>query len=119
MFVSLLVNWLLSALLLLLIARFLPGFEMAGFVPALIAVVVIGLVSATLGLLLRALAFPLTVLTLGLFSLVINALVLKAAAALLPGFSIRGFSPALIAAVLLALLHVALRYAVSANPAWV
>ncbi len=119
MFPHLLVNWLLSALLLLVIAHLLPGFELAGLVPALVAVVVIGLINAALGLFLRALTLPLTMATLGVFSLVINALVLKAAAALLPGFSIRGFVPALLAALLLALLHVALRYAVAGNPAWV
>jgi putative membrane protein len=119
MLANVVLNWLLSALLLLVIASFLPGFELAGPVPALIAVVVIGLVNATLGLVLRAIAFPLTVLTLGLFALVINALVLKAAAALLPGFSIRGFSPALVAALMLALLHVVLRYSIAGNPAWV
>jgi putative membrane protein len=75
--------------------------------------------NATLGLVLRAIAFPLTVVTLGLFSLVVNALLLKAAAALLPGFSIRGFSPALIAALLLALLRVVLTVAAAGNPAWV
>ena len=118
MLANLMLNWLLSALVLLVIAHFLPGFELAGLVPALIAVVVIGLINATLGLVLTALAFPLTVLTLGLFALVVNALVLKAAAALLPGFSIRGFSPALIAALVLALLHLVLRYSIAANPAW-
>ncbi len=119
MLANLLIAWLLSALLLLVIAHILPGFELAGLVPALIAVVVVGLINATLGLILRAIAFPLTVLTLGLFSLVINALVLKAAAALLPGFSIRGFSPALIAAILLALLHLMLTYSIVGNPVWV
>lgn len=119
MLANLVVNWLLSALLLLVIAHLLPGFEMAGLVPALIAVVVIGLMNATLGLVLKAIALPLTVLSLGLFSLIINALLLKAAAALLPGFSIRGFAPALIAAVLLALLRVVLSVAVAGNPAWV
>ena len=119
MLANLVLNWLLSALLLLVIAHLLPGFEMAGLVPALIAVVVIGLMNATLGLALRAIAFPLTVVSLGLFSLVINALLLKAAAALLPGFSIRGFSPVLIAAVLLALLRVVLTVAGTGNPAWV
>ena len=101
--------------MLLVIAHLLPGFEMAGLVPALIAVVVIGLMNAILGLVLS----PLTVVSLGLFSLGINALLLKAAAGLLPGFSIRGLSPAPIAAILLALLRVVLTVAVAGNPAWV
>ncbi len=113
---QLILNWLLSALLLLLIANFLPGFRITGAGMALIAVIVIGLVNATLGLLLRIVAFPLTLVTFGLFVLVINAIVLKIAAALMPGFSIRGFFPAFVAAILLSLLHVLLRFTFHALP---
>lgn len=118
MLAHILVNWLLSALLLLVIAQILPGFEISGFASALVAVLVVGLVGATLGVLLRMVAFPLTALTFGLFLLVIDAIVLKVASAVLPGFSIRGFSPALVAAFLLALLHLLLRVPVAANSAW-
>jgi putative membrane protein len=117
---NILLNWLLGALLLLLVANFLPGFQIAGFGSALVAVIVIGLINATLGVLLRFIAFPLTVLTVGLFLVVINAIVLKVAAALMPGFSIRGFSPAVVAALLLSLLHLLLRYTVyNGRPSWV
>jgi putative membrane protein len=116
MLAHLLLDWVLSAFLLLLIAQLLPGFHIAGVGSALIAVIVVGLINATLGLLLRIIAFPLTLLTFGLFLLVINAIVLKIAAALMPGFSIRGFFPAFIAALLLSLLHVLLRYTLHAQP---
>jgi putative membrane protein len=99
------VHWLLSliltAVLLLAIAHLVRGFELDGFGAAVIAAVVIGFVNATLGLVLRILTFPLTLLTFGLFLLALNAMMLKLAAALVPGFRIRGCWPALLAAVLL------------------
>jgi len=100
------VHWLLSliltAALLVAIAHLVRGFELDGFRAALVAAIVIGFVNATLGLVLRILTFPLTIVTFGLFLLVINAMMLKLAAALVPGFRIRGCWPALLAALLLA-----------------
>ena len=69
-----LAHWVLSALCLLLVAHFVPGFVVSGFGTALIAAVVIGLVNGTLGMLLKIVTFPLTILTFGIFWLVINAL---------------------------------------------
>ncbi|HVX67479.1 MAG TPA: phage holin family protein [Bryobacteraceae bacterium] len=112
----LLLNWILSALILLLLAQLLPGFRIAGAGSALVAVVLIALINATLGLAMRAVAFPLTLITFGLFILVIDAIVLKIAAALMPGFSIRGFVPALVAAGALSLLHILLRFGFSHRP---
>ncbi len=108
--VELLVYWVLSALILLLVAHLVPGFTISGLGSALIAVIVIGLLNATLGLVLKIVTFPLTLLTLGLFLLVINAIVLKVVAALMPGFSIRGFAPAFLAAILLSVLQMLLRW---------
>jgi putative membrane protein len=68
---------------------------------ALIAAAVIGLVNATLGLLLKILTFPLTLLTLGLFWFVINALMLEVAAAFVRGFQVRGFEAAFLGAIVL------------------
>ena len=78
----LLLNWLLSALALLIVAHVVPGFYIRGFLTALLAAVVIGLVNATLGLFLKVITLPLTVLTLGIFWFVINALMLLLASAL-------------------------------------
>ena len=116
MLVQLVLNWVLGALLLLLIAQFLPGFRISGIGSALVAVIVIALVNATFGFFLRIVGFPLTILTLGLFLLVVNAIVLKIAAAVMPGFSIIGFLPAFVAAILLSLLHIVLRYAFYTHP---
>jgi putative membrane protein len=105
----LLINWLLSALSLVIVAHVIPGFQLSGFSAALIAAVVIGLVNGTLGFFLKVVTFPLTIVTLGLFWLVINALMLKVAAALVPGFRIDGFLPAFLGAIVLTLVNMLLR----------
>jgi putative membrane protein len=105
----LLVNWFLSALSLVIVAHVIPGFLLSGFTAALIAAIVIGLVNGTLGFFLKIVTFPLTIVTLGLFWLVINALMLKVAAALVPGFRIDGFVPAFLGAIVLTLVNMLLR----------
>ena len=69
---KLLLNWLLSALALLIVSHFVPGFHVSGLLPALIAAVVIGLLNATVGLFLKIITIPFSILTLGIFLLVIN-----------------------------------------------
>ena len=105
----LLLHWVLNAIALLVVSNFVPGFYVSGFLAALIAAVVIGLVNSTLGLLLKILTFPVWILTFGLFLLVINALMLKLAAVFVPGFQIVGFAPAFWGALLLALLNIVIR----------
>jgi putative membrane protein len=95
-----------------IVAHVVPGISVSGPVAALIAALVIGLINATLGLLLKILTFPLTLLTLGLFWFVINALMLELAAALVPGFQVRGFVAALIGAVLLSVVSSVLQWLV-------
>lgn len=106
---KLLLNWIVSALVLLLVAHLVPGFIVRGFLAALIAAIVIGLVNATLGLVLKVLTFPLTVLTLGIFWFVINALMIKVAAALTPGFEVIGFWPAFLGGLILSLVNMVFR----------
>jgi putative membrane protein len=105
----LIIHWLLSALSLLLVAHLVPGFQVRGFGTALIAAVVIGLVNATLGFVLKILTLPLTIVTFGLFLLVINAVMLKLAAVLVPGFEVYGFLPALLGAIILSVTSLVLR----------
>lgn len=105
----LLLHWLISAVSLLIVAHIVPGFELRGFGVALIASLVVGLVNGTLGFLLKILTFPLTVLTLGLFLFIVNAFMLEFAALLVPGFVVRGFLPAFLGAIVLALVHMVLR----------
>ena len=106
----LLLNWLLSAISLLLVSYIVPGFFVRGFTAALIAALVIGLVNATLGLFLKIITLPLTLLTLGIFWLVINALMLMFASTLLsPNFVVRGFWPAFLGAIVLSLINMVLK----------
>lgn len=105
----LMVNWLLSALALVIVAHIVPGFYLSGFKSALIAALVIGLVNATLGLFLKVITFPLTVLTLGIFWFVINAMMLMLVSGLVSGFEVRGFGPAFVGAIVLALVNLLLR----------
>jgi putative membrane protein len=105
----LIVNWLLSALSLMIAAYVIPGFEVRDFVSAMIAAVVIGLANATIGLLLKILTFPLTLLTFGLFWFVINALMLELASMFVSGFNVRGLVPAFFGAILLSVVNLILR----------
>jgi putative membrane protein len=109
----LLLIWFLSALAVWIVAHLLPGFHVSGFGAALIAALVIGFINATIGLLLKILTFPLTLVTLGVFWFVINALMLELASALLsPGFSVRSFGAAFIGAILLSLVNMMLKWLV-------
>ncbi len=101
----LLLHWIVNAIALLIVSEFVPGFKVDSLGSALIAVVVIGLLNATLGLLLKIITLPLGILTLGIFFLVINALILKLSSGLVPGFYVRTFGAAFIGAIVLALLQ--------------
>jgi putative membrane protein len=108
----LLLKWLLSGLAVWIVAQVVPGFYVSGVFSALIAALVIGFVNATIGFVLKVLTFPLTLITLGLFWFVINALMLKFASALVPGFQVRGFFAAFVGAILLSLVNMMLRWLV-------
>ena len=106
-----LIHWVLTALAIWIVSRIVPGFEVNGWVAAAIAVV-IGFVNATLGLFLKIVTFPLTILTLGIFWLVINALMIKLAAAIVPGFHVNGFWAAFWGGIVLSLVNMALKWLV-------
>jgi putative membrane protein len=112
--VRLLINWVLSALAVWIMSRIVPGISVSGPMAALIAALVIGLINATIGALLKILTFPLTLLTLGLFWFVINALMLELASALLaPGFQVRTFTAAFLGAIVLSLVNMVLKWLVN------
>jgi putative membrane protein len=108
--VRLLVHWILSAIAVWIVAHVVPGISVSGPMAALIAAAVIGLVNATLGLILKILTFPLTLLTLGLFWFVINALMLEVAAAFVRGFQVRGFEAAFLGAIVLSVVSSLLQW---------
>ena len=107
---KLLLNWILSALAVWIVSRLVPGFVVTGAVAALIAALVIGLVNATIGAVVKVLTFPLTIVTLGMFWLVINALMLELASWFVPGFRILTFAAAFWGAIVLSLVNMALRW---------
>lgn len=100
-----LLHWIVNALVLLVISHLVPGFNVRSFGSAMLAVVVIGIVNATLGLFLKFATFPLAILTLGLFVFVIDAVVLWFSSKLVPGFSVQGFRPAFVAGLILAIIQ--------------
>jgi putative membrane protein len=104
MLLHLVVTWLIDALALWLVAQIIPKMQVRSYGTALIATVVIALVNGILGPILRFIAFPITFLTLGLFRLVINAVLLKLASLFTPGFRIDGFLAAVLGALVLAIL---------------
>jgi putative membrane protein len=106
---ALLLQWLLSAIALILVSKIVPGFHVLGFWPALAAAIVIGLLNATVGFLLKIITFPLSILTLGIFLLVINGLMILLASAVVPGFKVNGFAPAFWGAVILAILGMVIK----------
>ena len=93
---KILVRWLLLAAALLLVAHVAPGITVASFTSALIAALVLGLFNTLVRPLLVLLTLPVTLITLGLFLFVINALMFWAAASVLEGFNVAGFGSALI-----------------------
>lgn len=103
---KLLVKWLLSAAALLFVATVYSGVEVRTFGAALIASFVIGLLNTVVRPILVVFTLPVTVLTLGLFLFIINALMFWAAASVLDGFHVRGFGAALIGSLLYSLLGV-------------
>jgi len=106
-----LLNWVLSALAVWIVAQLLPSMiSVSGARSALIAALVIGFINATIGAVLKILTFPLTLVTLGVFWFVINALMLELASALLsPGFQVHGFLAAFVGAIVLSLVNLLLK----------
>jgi putative membrane protein len=102
--IALLARWLLNAGALLLVAYLYPGVQVNDFVAALIAALVLGLVNAVVRPLLVLLTLPVTLLTLGLFLFVINALLFWLVAELVKGFAVSGFGGALIGSILYSLI---------------
>ena len=100
---KLIVRWLLLAAALLLVAHLYPGVTVASFGSAMVAALVLGLLNTLVRPLLVLLTLPVTVLTLGLFLFVINALMFWSAASLLAGLSVTGFGAALIGSLIYSL----------------
>lgn len=106
---QLIIQWLLSAIALMIVSQVVPGFYVEGLWPAMIAAVVIGLLNATLGVMLKVITFPLVVVTLGVFLLFINGVMILMASRFVDGFYVSGIMPAFWGAAVMALLSMAFR----------
>jgi len=102
---SIIINWLISGIAIVITAYLLPGIHLSGFKAALLTAVVLGLINAVIKPVLKLLTLPLTIMTLGLFSLVINALLIMLTAKLVPGFQVQGFLWAVAFSIVLALVN--------------
>ena len=110
---KLLLTWALSACALLVVAYLYPGVQVVSFASALIAAAVIGLFNMLLRPVLVVLTLPVTLVTLGLFLFVINALLFWAAAGMLDGFHVNGFWAALLGSVIYSALMLVVNSAVN------
>ena len=95
----------ITSLILLLMAKMVKGVEIDNWGSALIAAVILGFVNAFVRPVMVFLTIPLTIITLGLFLLVINALVLQLVAALSPGVRVSGFGQAVLGSIVLTVLN--------------
>lgn len=100
---KILLTWLISSLAIIISAYIVPGVYIKGFGAALITSVILGAINAVIRPILLFLTLPINILTLGLFTLVINALMVGLAAAILPSFSVSGFWVAMLFSIILSL----------------
>lgn len=105
-----LILWLTSALFLYLTALVVPGFKITSFPRAMMAALVLGFFNALLKPFLVFITIPINILTLGLFSFVISAIILRLSAAMMKGFDISGWIPAILGALVMAGWQVLLRF---------
>jgi putative membrane protein len=98
---TMLLRWVINALALLLVTQVVPGFAVDGVYYAFIGAFVLGLLNAVIRPILIFFTLPINVLTLGLFTFVINALLIWFVSTFLKGFTVEGFLPALLAAIIL------------------
>jgi putative membrane protein len=106
----LILRWILNALVLMFIPYLISGVEVANFYTALITALVLGLVNAVIRPVLIILTLPINILTLGLFTLVINGLLFWFVSSFIKGFSIAGFWPAFWAALIYSLVSIVFNY---------
>ncbi len=105
-----LIQWFLSALALILTSRVIRGFQISGIFSALIASIVIGFANIYIWPVLIFLTLPINILTLGLFTLVVNGIVLRICAAFLPGFAIETWFAAIFGSVFLSMVNLLFQF---------
>lgn len=106
---KILIKWIVSAVAIAITAYILPGVTVTGIVPVLILAVVLGIINAFIKPILTVITLPLSIVTLGIFSLILNTLLILLAEAVVPGFDIDGFWWALLFGIVLALVTAVLK----------
>ena len=106
--VYLIVNWVSSVLGLLVVASLVPGFQVIEFQSALVATGVVGLISAGLGALLKNASGAVSLVLSSICLLIVDTLLFRMSALVIPGFAMRGFTPALAGAIVLLALNLVL-----------
>lgn len=101
---NLLIRWIVNTIALFIVVHIVPGFSYGTIISLAVAAAVLGLLNAVVKPLLFVLTFPLTLITLGLFLVVLNAIMLELTAWLVPGFAIHGFGWAIVGAIALGLI---------------
>jgi putative membrane protein len=112
--VGLIAYFIVMAAAMMLLSRILPGFQVNGWGPAIIATLVLAVVNTIVKPILFVLTLPFTIITLGLFLFVLNAMMLSLTAWLVPGFRVQGFGTTLVASILLAVVGMVWKAAVRA-----
>lgn len=102
-FISLLISWIVYALAIYISANILPGIHITNFTTALVTAIILGIINVLIKPVLIILSLPINILTLGLFTLVINALLIMLAANLAEGFDVDGFWWALLFGIILSI----------------
>lgn len=105
---ELIIRWIFFALALLFVAWVVPGISLAGFFPALWAALVIGIVNIVIRPVLFLLTLPINILTLGLFTFVLNGLLFWFVGNIVPGFMVSGFWAAFFGSILLSIISISI-----------
>jgi putative membrane protein len=105
---TILIKWIIMTAAILIAAYIIDGIRISGFLPAFFAAAALGVLNAVFRPILLILTLPINILTLGLFTFLINALMLKMASGIIPGFDVIGFWPAVFGSLLISLVSWAL-----------
>lgn len=107
-FMGILVSLLLNTLAIIITAYVVPGIRVESFLSALLASIVLGIINTFIKPVLIFLTLPLTIITLGLFLFIVNAIVLRVTTLFVPGFMVDGWLPAIIGAIVLSIVSTVL-----------
>jgi putative membrane protein len=102
---GILISWIVSAMVVFSIAYIMPGVHVADFTTALVVALVLGIINAFLKPVLLILTLPINLVTLGLFTFILNALLILLVTKIVPGFSVEGFLTALIFGIILSIVN--------------